>query len=109
MSCPYTSPQNGKAERMIRTTNDVMRTLLIQATLPPRFWVESLHTATYLLNCLPFTASPALTPHHALFSTPCHLRSPSCLRVRVLPEPCYHCSSQARTSLDMLCVPWLLP
>ena len=29
MSCPYTSPQNGKAERMIRTTNDVVRTLLI--------------------------------------------------------------------------------
>ena len=46
MSCPYTSPQNGKAERMIRTTNDVVRTLLIQASLPPRFWAESLHTAT---------------------------------------------------------------
>ncbi|WVZ81797.1 hypothetical protein U9M48_029138 [Paspalum notatum var. saurae] len=28
MSCPYTSPQNGKAERMVCTTNDVMRTLL---------------------------------------------------------------------------------
>src|SRR6185312_4480952 len=40
MSCPYTSPQNGKAERMIRTTNDVVRTLLIQAFLPPRFWAE---------------------------------------------------------------------
>ena len=53
MSCPYTSPQNDKAERMIRTTNDVVRTLLIQASLPPRFWAESLHTATYLLNCLP--------------------------------------------------------
>ena len=37
MSCPYTSPQNSKAERMIRTTNDVVRTLLIQASLPPRF------------------------------------------------------------------------
>jgi histone deacetylase 1/2 len=37
MSCPYTSPQNGKAERMIRTTNDVMRTLLLEASLPPRF------------------------------------------------------------------------
>ena len=49
MACPYTSPQNGKAERMIRTTNDVMRTLLIQASLPPRLWAESLHTATYLL------------------------------------------------------------
>jgi hypothetical protein len=35
MSCSYTSPQNGKAERMIRTTNDVVRTLLIQASLPP--------------------------------------------------------------------------
>ena len=70
MSCPYTSPQNGKAERMIRTTNDVVRTLLIQASLPPRFWAESLHTATYLLNRLPSTASPAPTPHQALFGTP---------------------------------------
>src|SRR6185312_4448899 len=57
MSCPYISPQNGKIERMIRTTNDVMRTLLIQASLPPRFWAESLHTANYLLNRLLSTAS----------------------------------------------------
>jgi transposase InsO family protein len=28
MSCPYTSTQNGKAERMIRTTNDIMHSLL---------------------------------------------------------------------------------
>jgi hypothetical protein len=38
MSCPYTSSQNGKAERMIRTTNNIMRTLLLQASLPARFW-----------------------------------------------------------------------
>ncbi|WVZ80008.1 hypothetical protein U9M48_027526, partial [Paspalum notatum var. saurae] len=69
MSCPYTSTQNGKAERMIGTTNDVMCTLLFQASLPARFWAESLHTATYLLNRLPSTASPAPTPHHALFGT----------------------------------------
>jgi len=37
MSCPYTSPQNGKAERMIHTTNDVMHTLLFWASLPARF------------------------------------------------------------------------
>jgi hypothetical protein len=30
MSCPYTSPQNGKAEHMIHTTNDVMCSLLIR-------------------------------------------------------------------------------
>ena len=77
MSCPYTSPQNGKAERMIRTTNDVMRTLLIQVSLPPRFWAESLHTATYLLNRLPSTACPAL-------SSPRYVRYPSSLR----PSPC---------------------
>ena len=36
-SCPHTSPQNGKAERLIRTTNDIVRTLLIQAKLTPPF------------------------------------------------------------------------
>jgi histone deacetylase 1/2 len=36
MSCPYTSQQNGKAERMIRTINNVTRTLLFQASMPPR-------------------------------------------------------------------------
>ncbi|WVZ82160.1 hypothetical protein U9M48_029453 [Paspalum notatum var. saurae] len=84
MSCPYTSAQNGKAERMIRTTNDVMRTLLFQASLPARFWAESLHTATYLLNRLPSTASPAPTPHHALFGTP-----PRYNHLRVFGCACY--------------------
>jgi len=30
MSCPYTSPQNGKAERMIRTINNATRSLLFR-------------------------------------------------------------------------------
>jgi hypothetical protein len=34
MSCPYTSPQNGKAERIIRSVNNVIRTLLIQVPFP---------------------------------------------------------------------------
>jgi hypothetical protein len=84
MSCPYTSPQNGKAERMIRTTNDVMRTLLLQASLPARFWAESLHTATYLLNLLLSMASPAPAPHHALFGTP-----PRYDHLRVFGCACY--------------------
>jgi hypothetical protein len=56
MSCPYTSPQNGKAEHIIRSINNVIHTLLIQASLPGRYWAEGLHTATYLLNCLPTMA-----------------------------------------------------
>jgi hypothetical protein len=81
---PYTSPQNGKAERMIRTTNDTIRTLLLQAHLPPRFWVEALHTSTYLLNRLPSTACPAPTPHQALFGTP-----PRYDHLRVFGCACY--------------------
>ncbi|XP_002440449.2 basic proline-rich protein [Sorghum bicolor] len=84
MSCPYTSSQNGKAERMIRTTNDTIRTLLLQASLPARFWAESLHTSTYLLNRLPSTACPAPTPHHALFGTP-----PRYDHLRVFGCACY--------------------
>jgi IS30 family transposase len=71
MSCPYTSSQNGKAERIIYSVNNVIRTLLIQASLPGRYWTEGLHTATYLLNCLPTTMIQAACPHLALFgSTP---------------------------------------
>jgi hypothetical protein len=36
MSCSYTSPQNGKAERIIRSINNVIRILLFQANLPGR-------------------------------------------------------------------------
>jgi hypothetical protein len=33
-SCPYTSPQNGKAERIIRTLNNSIRTMLLHAPYP---------------------------------------------------------------------------
>jgi hypothetical protein len=38
ISYPYTSQQNGKDERMIRTTNNVICTLLFQASMPPPIW-----------------------------------------------------------------------
>jgi hypothetical protein len=69
MSCPYTSSQNSKAECIIRSVNNVIRTLLIQASLPGHYLVEGLHTATYLLNRLPTTAIQAACPHLALFDS----------------------------------------
>jgi hypothetical protein len=84
MSCLYTSSQNGKVERMIRTTNDTIRTLLLQAHLLARFWAEALHTSTYLLNRLPSTACLAPTPHQALFSSP-----PRYDHLRVFGCACY--------------------
>jgi hypothetical protein len=37
---------------MIHTTNNVMHSLLFQASLAAHYWAESLHAATYLLNLL---------------------------------------------------------
>ena len=61
-----------------------MRTLLIQAFLPPRFRAEGFHTATYLINRLTSTTSPAPTPHLALFGTP-----PRYDHIRVFGCACY--------------------
>ncbi|GKC66374.1 ribonuclease H-like domain-containing protein [Tanacetum coccineum] len=68
-SCAHTSQQNGKSERMIRTLNNLIRTLLFQANLPPTFWVEALNMAVYLLNILPSTAIANEVPYTRLFGT----------------------------------------
>jgi len=72
LSCPYTSQQNGKAERVLRTINDCLRTLLIHSGAPPAYWAEALNTATYLLNRRPCRATNTLTPHELLLGTPPH-------------------------------------
>jgi hypothetical protein len=84
MSCPYTSPQNGKAEHIICSVNNVIHTLLIQASLLRRYWAEGLHTATYLLNHLPTTTIQVVCPHLALFGS-----VPSYEHLRVFGCTCY--------------------
>jgi hypothetical protein len=84
MSCPYTSPQNGKSKRIIRSVNNVIRTLRIHASLPGRYWAKGLHTATYLLNRLPTTVIQAMCPHLALFGS-----APSYEHLRVFGCTCY--------------------
>jgi len=37
LTCTYTSQQNGRAERILRTLNDCVRTMLLHATMPLRF------------------------------------------------------------------------
>lgn len=66
LSCPYTSQQNGKAERVLQTLNDSVRTLLFHASMPCRFWAEALSAATYLLNRRPCRATSPHTPHELL-------------------------------------------
>jgi hypothetical protein len=67
MSYPYTSPHNGKAERSLCTINNMIRSLLFQASMPAHYWVEWLHTATYLLNHLPCKAISISSSYFALY------------------------------------------
>ena len=54
---PADTPElNGKAERLNRTLNSSVRTMLIQANMPHSFWAEAMTTATYLRNRLPSSA-----------------------------------------------------
>jgi hypothetical protein len=69
LSCPYTSPQNGKAGRVLRTLNNCVRTLLIQASMAPSYWAEALAAATYLLNWRPSSINHEI-PYAWLHKTP---------------------------------------
>jgi hypothetical protein len=70
MSFLYTSPQNGKVDRILCTTNNIVRTLLFQASMPPQYWVESIHATKNLLNHLPTKTITAYYPYTALYNTP---------------------------------------
>jgi hypothetical protein len=96
MSCPYMSPQNGKAERIIHLVNNVIRTLLIQASLPGCYWAEGLHTATYLFNRIPTMTIQAVCPHLALFGF-----APSYEHLLVFECMCYHADHKGYRCLDL--------
>jgi hypothetical protein len=69
---------------MIRTTTNMLRCLLFQASLPASYWAEALHTATHLLNHLPSKEVSHPTPHFALYGT-----TPSYDHLRVFGYACY--------------------
>ena len=60
---PKTPEQNGVAERMNRTLVESVRSMLIDAKLPQRFW--ALSTAVYLKNRSPTKAVKDVTPYEA--------------------------------------------
>jgi transposase InsO family protein len=92
LSCPYTSPQNGKAERMIRTINNIVRTLLIHAHMPSHFWAEALAASTYLFNRRPSSAVGNGIPFELL-----HHKPPSYDHLRVFGCSCYSNLSHSTT------------
>jgi hypothetical protein len=90
-SCPQTSQQNGKAERMIRRLNEVMLCLLTHASILPTYWVEALHTSVYLHNILPTKVLHNRTPMSVLY-----LKHPTYDHLQVFRCACYPNQSATR-------------
>jgi hypothetical protein len=82
MSYPYTSPQNDKVEHSLHTINNIIHSLLFQASMPARYWVEGIHTTMYLLNHLPCKTISISYPYATLYgiaSSYEHLRVFGCV------------------------------
>lgn len=50
LSTPYCPQQNGAAEREMRTTVELARSMLSVSGLPKKLWVEACEIASYILN-----------------------------------------------------------
>ena len=85
----HTSPQNGKAERKIRTINNIIHTLLAHASIPPIFWHHALQMTTYLHNIIPNKKLNLQSPTKILYQKDraySHLRVFGCLCYPLIPS-----------------------
>ena len=93
---PRTPEQNGVAERMNRTLQESVRSMLSESKLPKRFWAEALSTAAYLRNRSPTNAVIGMTPYEAWTGD-----KPSVKHLRVFGCVCYaHVPKDERKKLD---------
>jgi len=61
-SCPDTPQQNGVAERKHRHILEMVRTILSDATIPSKFWVDAAFYAVYTINRLPSPVLHGISP-----------------------------------------------
>ena len=82
-------------ERKNRHLLDVTRTILIESSIHPRFWIEALTTAVHLINRLPSLTIAQLTPYFKLFG-----HHPSCDHLQTFRCVCFvHLPPTKRTKL----------
>lgn len=84
ITCPYTSQQNGIAERKHRHVIETSLALLAQSHLPPKFWVEAVNTAVYLIFRLPSSTIQFSSPYFKLYKA-----KPDYSLLRVFGCDCY--------------------
>lgn len=66
-SCPYTSQQNGRAERKHRHIVEIELTLLAQAHMPLTYWWDAFLVAMLLINGFPSHVLHGQSPMERLF------------------------------------------
>lgn len=80
-TAPYTSAQNGRAERLHRTLLDKARAMLLSCKAPAEFWDEFSRTSAYLTNLTPSSSLQGRTPFELWFGrrpSLSHLREIGC-------------------------------
>ena len=89
-SPPYTQHKNGTAERMIRTLNTKVRSMMWDTNVPIKFWLEAIRTTCYLHRRSPTSSlSRNWSPYEALYGTPPqigHLRRFGCRAYKHIPS-----------------------
>ncbi|WVZ17885.1 hypothetical protein V8G54_010867 [Vigna mungo] len=86
MSCPYTSQQNGRAERKHKHITEFGLTLLAQAKMPLHYWWEAFSTTVYLINRLPSLVTQNESPYSLLFR-----KEPDYSSLKPFGCACYPC------------------
>ncbi|KAL0437101.1 UNVERIFIED_CONTAM: Retrovirus-related Pol polyprotein from transposon RE1 [Sesamum radiatum] len=69
-TCTYTPQQNGRVERKHRHLLNVARAILFHASLPIKFWGDSILTATFLINRTPTKLLDWKSPYEVLYGHP---------------------------------------
>ena len=93
LTVPRTPQQNGVAERLNRTLMEAVRSMLVGAKLPQKFWAEALATAVYLRNRSPTKSISDSTPYESRKATANHLKVFGCVAYA-------HISKEERRKLD---------
>lgn len=83
-TAPYSSQQNGLAERFNRTILNIARTMLISARLEKQYWGEAVMTAVFIKNRLACKSLEWKSPYQVL-----HERKPNVQNLRTFESAAY--------------------
>lgn len=98
-NAPYTSEQNGVAERLNRTIMDKARAMMFDAGVDKCLWSEAVMAATYVTNRSPTLELKSKTPFEMWFG-----RKPNISNLRIFGCDAYiHIPSKKRSKLDEHC------